>query len=128
MGPPSDEERQLLQRYMDAHARADAPAVVELLGDDVRFTMPPEEAAYEGREAVGAFFEELLGPDNLGEWRLVSTRANGQPAAANYLRRWGDTAYRAVTFDVLRIEDGVVVEITTFDASVFSAFGLPPTL
>jgi RNA polymerase sigma-70 factor, ECF subfamily len=128
VGPPSDEERELLQRYMDAHARADAAAVVELFGDDVRFSMPPEAAAYEGREAVAAFFNELFGPENLGDWRLVPTRANGQPAAANYLRRWGDATYRAVTFDVLRIEHGAVVEITTFDASVFTAFGLPPTL
>jgi hypothetical protein len=29
---------------------------------------------------------------------------------------------------VLRFEHGVVVEITTFDASVFSAFGLPAKL
>lgn len=128
VGPPSDEERELLQRYMDAHARADAAAVVELFGDDVRFSMPPEQAAYEGRVAVAGFFHELFGPENLGDWRLVPTRANRQPAAANYLRRWGDTTYRAVTFDVLRVEHGVVVEITTFDASVFSAFGLPPTL
>jgi RNA polymerase sigma-70 factor (ECF subfamily) len=128
VGPPSDEERVLLQRYMDAHARADAAAVVELFGDDVRFSMPPEQAAYEGRVAVAGFFHELFGPENLGDWRLVPTRANRQPAAANYLRRWGDTTYRAVTFDVLRVEHGVVVEITTFDASVFSSFGLPPTL
>jgi RNA polymerase sigma-70 factor (ECF subfamily) len=135
LGPPSDEERELLQRYMEAHARADAAAVVELLGEDVLFTMPTvvnelvqEQTRFDGRSAVGAFFHELLGGDNPGDWRLVPIRANGQPAAANYLRRWGDVSYRAITLDVLRIEHGVVVEITTFDASVFNAFGLPPTL
>ena len=30
--------------------------------------------------------------------------------------------------DVLRIEDGKIAEITTFDASLFAAFGLPETL
>jgi hypothetical protein len=29
---------------------------------------------------------------------------------------------------VLRIEDGKIAEITTFDASLFAAFGLPETL
>ncbi len=126
--PPSLEERELLQRYMDAHASADAAAVVELLGEDVRIAMPPDEAQYEGHEAVATFFRDLFGPNNPGDWRLVPTEANGQPAAANYVRQWGETTYRGITLDVLRIEGGAVVEITTFDASVFPAFGLPPTL
>src|SRR6266496_1821852 len=36
LAPPTQQERRLVQRYMDAHARADAAAVIELLGDDVR--------------------------------------------------------------------------------------------
>jgi ketosteroid isomerase-like protein len=35
---------------------------------------------------------------------------------------------RAFKLDVLRVEDGKIAEITTFDASLFPAFGLPPTL
>ncbi len=131
----SDRERALLQRYMDAHARADAAAVIDLLDEDVRFTMPTvvngevqEQTRFDGRPAVADFFRELLGPDGPGEWRLVPTRANHQPAAANYLRASGDATFRGVTLDVLRIEDGLVVDITTFDASVFPTFGLPPTL
>ena len=58
----------------------------------------------------------------------MPTWANRQPAAANYLRAWGESTYRGVTLDVLRVERGVVVAITTFDASVFPAFGLPATL
>ena len=49
------------------------------------------------------------------------------PTAASYCRRTGDTVYRAFKFDVLRIENGVIAEITTFGASMFEAFGLPPT-
>jgi hypothetical protein len=36
--------------------------------------------------------------------------------------------FRAFKFDVLRIEDGGIAEITTFNAELFPAFGLPPTL
>lgn len=125
---PSEEERALLQRYMDAHERADAAAVAELLREDVRLTMPPAPTWYEGREAVAAFFRETFGPDAVGHLRLVPTRANRQPAAANYLRRWGESEYQAVSLDVLRIEGGKLVEITTFVPELFPAFGLAATL
>jgi hypothetical protein len=64
----------------------------------------------------------------MGDWRLVPTRANRQPAAASYLRAPGDTVYRAFKLDVLRVEDGAIAEITTFSCDLFPAFGLPATL
>jgi hypothetical protein len=42
----SEQEQALLERYMAAHARADAGAVVELLPEDVRFTMPPQPTLF----------------------------------------------------------------------------------
>lgn len=42
--------------------------------------------------------------------------------------RPGDSTFRAFKFDVLRIENGAIAEITTFGAGLFPAFGLPPTL
>ena len=50
------------------------------------------------------------------------------PAAASYLRRPGDSEFRAFKLDVLRVEGGAVAEITTFGYSRFPAFGLPDTL
>jgi hypothetical protein len=46
--------------------------------------------------------------------------------AATYLRPPGDTEFRAFKLDVLRVEGGRIAEITTFDASLFPEFGLPP--
>ena len=126
--PPTVEEQQMLQRYMDAHARSDADAIIALLGPDVRFSMPPELARFEGRDAVADFFRDILGTASPGEWRLVPARANGQPAAANYIRRPGQTHFEAVTFDVLRFDAAGLVEITTFGADVFASFGLPSVL
>ena len=126
--PPTSEEQHLLQRYMDAHARADADAVIAFLGPDVRFSMPPELARFDGRPAVAGFFRDVLGADSPGEWRLVPTRANGHPAAANYVRRPGEPAFNAMTFDVLRFDHSTLIEITTFGADVFTSFGLPMTL
>jgi RNA polymerase sigma-70 factor (ECF subfamily) len=125
---PTEQERALLQRYMDAHARADTAAVVAMLREDVRFTMPPQPTCFQGRDAVAAFFVDAFGSSSAGEFRLVATSANRQPAAANYLKAWGDDEFRALSLDVLRIEDGQLVEITTFEPSLFPIFGLPPTL
>jgi RNA polymerase sigma-70 factor (ECF subfamily) len=125
--PPTEEETRLLQRYMDAHERADAGAIVAMLGDDVRFTMPPQES-FRGAAEVAAFFARLFGDENPGDWRLVATRANGQLAAANYVRMWGEQQYTAITIDVLRFDHGRLVGIATFGRDRFPAFGLPETL
>ena len=66
--------------------------------------------------------------DRDGDWRLLPTRANRMPTAASYLRRPGDTEFRAFKLDVLRIEDGAIAEITTFGPALFPHFGLPATL
>jgi hypothetical protein len=60
-----------------------------------------------------------------GDWLLLPTSANRMPTAASYLRRPGDTAYRAFKLDVLRIENDLIAEITTFGPELFEAFGLP---
>ena len=50
------------------------------------------------------------------------------PAAACYLREPGGTEFRAFKLDVLRVVDGKVAEVTTFDAALFSELGLPATV
>ncbi len=51
-----------------------------------------------------------------------------QPAAAIYLRAPGDPAFRPLVLEVLRLLDGQIAEIIDFEAGLFEAFGLPPTL
>ena len=63
-----------------------------------------------------------------GSWRLVATIANRMPTAASYLKVDGDDTYRAFKFDVLRVVDGRIAEITTFGPMLFAQFGLPETL
>ena len=123
---PTAAELDLLDRFIDAHERADAAAAAALAREDIRITMPPLPLVYDGLAAIRPLLEEgLTAP---GEWRLVPTRANRMPTAASYLRAHGDTEFRAFKFDVLRIEDGLIAEITTFGAGLFEAFGLPPKL
>jgi RNA polymerase sigma factor (sigma-70 family) len=98
-------------------------AAVALMREDIRITMPPHPFLYDGIEAI----RPLLGAGlhEHGEWRLIQTAANRMPAAASYLRAPGDTEFRAFKVDVLRVAGGKIAEVTTFDATLFEAFGLP---
>jgi RNA polymerase sigma-70 factor (ECF subfamily) len=122
---PSAEERALLDEFIDAHERCDAAAAIAIAARDLRITMPPRPMVFEGAEAIGPLLVRAL---QEGEWRLVPTYANRMPTAASYLRRPGDSEFRAFKFDVLRIADGRIAEITTFGPELFGLFGLPPTL
>jgi RNA polymerase sigma-70 factor (TIGR02960 family) len=124
----TESERALLAGFIDSHERGDAAAALAMIADDIRITMPPNPWLYEGRDAIAPLLEAALGPESLGEWRLLPTRANRQPAAASYLRAPGEGLFRAFKIDVLRVEQGRIAEITTFDNTLFEAFGLPLTL
>ena len=125
-GEPTDDERALLAGFIDAHERGDAAAAVAIAARDLRITMPPYPYVYDGIEVIGPLLERAF--EDGSEWRLLPTRANRMPTAASYQRLPGDTEFRPFKFDVLRIVDGRIAEITTFGPSLFPAFGLPPTL
>jgi len=127
-GAPSAAERGLLERFIDAHERCDAAAAVAIASEDIRISMPPDMLVFDGLVAITPLLERAFGEDRDGDWRLVPTQANRMPTAASYLRRPGDSEFRAFKFDILRIENGAIAEITTFGAGLFPAFGLPPTL
>jgi RNA polymerase sigma-70 factor (TIGR02960 family) len=128
-GEPSAREGELLARYVDAHDRADADALAALLGEEMRFTMPPNTLATDGRhDFVKMCRDAFVGPEAIGHFRLVATRANRQPAAAEYVRAPGEDVYKALGIDVLTIEDERIVAVTTFEAHLFGAFGLPAEL
>jgi RNA polymerase sigma-70 factor (ECF subfamily) len=120
-------ERALLEGFIESHMSGDAAAALALVREDIRVTMPPNPWLYEGRDAMAGLMARAT-DGGMGDWRLVPTSANRQPAAASYLRAPGDTVYRAFKLDVLRVQDGLIAEITTFDARLFPAFGLASTL
>ena len=126
---PTPPESALVQRYVDALERMDLDALRDMMAEDARFSMPPEAGVWTGRDAiVDAWVEGGLGNEEYRDFRCLVTRANRQPAVANYLRRPGDSEYRALAVDMLRVEDGRIAEIIAFTAEVFPALGLPPKL
>jgi RNA polymerase sigma-70 factor, ECF subfamily len=125
---PTDDQRELLRRYVDAHERADIDALAALLREDALLTMPPHPTWYAGRQAILIASEKGFMPE-FGELRSLVAGANLQPAAAHYLRAPGESEYQPLALDVLRVEGGRVAEIDSFVfAELFPAFGLPPKL
>jgi RNA polymerase sigma-70 factor, ECF subfamily len=127
---PTEEERSVLERLMDAHDRADVAAFTALLRADARQTMPPYPLWYDGREAVATVFARYIDPASPmypGQLRCVPTAANRLPAVAFYLRRAGDSRYRLLGLDVLEIQDGQVSRIISYGVDLLGAFGLPST-
>jgi len=126
--PPSAAEKEMLAAFIDAHERCDADAAMAAATQDLRITMPPAPMCFEGLDTILPSLRTAFGPERDGDWRLVPTAANRMPAAASYLRRPGDTVFRAFKLDVLRIEEDLIAEITTFGPSLFPAFGLPEVI
>jgi RNA polymerase sigma-70 factor (ECF subfamily) len=124
---PDSGQRRLLQRYIAVHEQADPEALIEMLREDVRLAISPQVGEWNGRSEVGDALRE--GMNSLGQWRLLPIMANGQPGAAGYLRRPGETAFLPFVLGVLCFEDGCLTDIAAFEQpSMFTAFGLPARL
>jgi RNA polymerase sigma-70 factor (ECF subfamily) len=124
---PDSGQRLLLERYIAAHEQADPEALIEMLRDDVRLAVSPQVGEWNGRPEVGDALRG--GMNSLGRWRLLPITANGQPGAAGYLRRPGETTFVPFVLAVLRFEHGRLADIAAFEQpSMFAAFGLPASL
>lgn len=126
--PNSASERSLVARFTNAFEGGDIDDVVALLTEDAWLTMPPTPVEYEGRAAIARFLSTVPAGGHLERFRLVPTRANGQPAFGCYLRDSHPIA-RAYGLMVLTLRGDHVTAITGFpDVGLFSHFSLPRTL
>ena len=85
--PPVTDPRvgEFLERYLRAWRLADIEGFVRLVAEDIRFSMPPLTAWFEGREAVAAFIEKVVfAPARPYGVHLEAGTCNGQPAFATY--------------------------------------------
>ncbi len=126
--PDSARERELVGHFATAVERGDTQAIVSLLTDDAWLTMPPEPYEYQGGEAIARFLEDRATRRG-ANYRLVPTRANGQPAFGCYLPDPHAPITRAYGVMVLTLTEDRVSAITWFgERGLFSHFGLPRTL
>ncbi len=123
--PAEPEARALLDRYIAAFENADAEALQRLLRTDATLELPPSPTWYTGGDAAA---HSVAGLGSPGDWRMVATSANGQPAAAAY-RRGGDGTYQAYGIVVLTATSTGIARIVVFaDPTLLAGFGLPSVL
>jgi RNA polymerase sigma-70 factor, ECF subfamily len=124
-GLGDSELRQIVNRFADAWERKDVDAVVAMLVEDARMSMPPWPSWYSGRDGVASFLRGW--PLSARKrWRILPTGANAQPAVAGYLWDEQASAYRAETIIVLTFQAARIEEITAFRSpELFPRFGLP---
>jgi hypothetical protein len=112
-------------KYVEASEAADFRVLESIIRADATFRMPPQPDTAAGREAMFKLWVEGgFGSERFGRLHCVVTHANLQPAVAAYVCQPGDSTWRALALDVLRIEDGLIAEIVTFSPDTFPLFGL----
>ena len=123
----SAEHAEVVARYLRAWHARDVPALVALLREDARMTMPPTPSWYLGRDGIGSYLSQLFSGPVGQNMRLVPTGANLQPALAVYAA--ADDGHRPFALKVLTVRDGLIAAVTGFvQPGLFARFGLPPQL
>ena len=128
--PADPELGELLHRYVQAWEAADIDGLIRLLKEDATFGMPPLPSWHRGPEAIRDFvLRHVLDGEASGRWKLLQTRASGQPAFGWYRRDEGLASHTAFAIQVVTIEAGLIADVTTFGfPSLFPFFGLPMML
>lgn len=130
LGEMDAARRDLVDRYCAAFENADIAALTSVLHDDIRLEMPPMPEWFAGRDDVLRFLAEraLAAP---GDVVMIPTRANAQPAVAEY-RRNADSIMEAHSIQVLTCRSragtpGIAAMTVFLDPTLFPTFGLPLT-
>jgi RNA polymerase sigma-70 factor (ECF subfamily) len=112
----------IVTRWTNAWQAGDVDAIVAMLADDARYSMPPLPQWYRGPDDIRAFL--VHGPLE-SRWRFLPTTANSQLAFGTYL--WDEAAGAFVPggLDVLTLREGRVAEVVAFLTADFTRFGLP---
>jgi len=125
--PDTAAEHRLVARFTDALERADLDALIDMLVTDVKLAMPPAMLEYRGIEAARRVLATVsFRPGR--SYRVVPTRANGQPAFGLYLADPRAGVHRAYCLLVVTAAGDQIAAITSFGADVMTRFALPRTL
>ena len=119
----TQEQKDLLAKYVEAFERYDVTALTRLLHDEVTMSMPPFELWLRGHESIASWF---LG-HGIGckGSRLVpvGTASGGLPAFAQY-RQGGEQPWALILLD---LDGGTIRNMTAFldVQTLFPRFGMP---
>jgi len=115
--PTEPAARALLDQYIAAFQNSDAASLERLLSRDATLEATPWRTWYAGRATCVPFLRRwVLGAP--GDWRMVPTMANGQPAAVGYAR---GRPYGVV---VLTVTGGRISRVVSFqEPALVARFG-----
>ena len=125
--PLDDEQRSLLDRYVEAFERYDMSALTALLRQDAKWSMPPYQLWLQTHDDIIGW---CLGPGiGCRGSRLIAIEANGSPAFAQY-KPSDDGGYEPWSLQVLDVSGDRIDGITFFldTPHLFPLFGLPDRL
>ncbi len=128
-GSLSEQDEDLLGRYVEAFQSYDMDALTSLIHEDATQSMPPYELWLRGRENI---FGWWVGPGAgcRGSRVIPTVSANGSPAFGQYKPSETGYGYDPWALQVLEVAEGQIVELTFFlgTETIFPLFGLPPRL
>jgi RNA polymerase sigma-70 factor (ECF subfamily) len=122
--PSAPQARALLDQYIAAFENADVAALERLLVRDATLEATPMRTWFAGRKTCVPFLRDrVLGSP--GDWRMLATSANGQPAAAAYTRDQHG-GYQPYGVLVLTVTDAGICRVSCFgDPRLVGLFGFP---
>ena len=125
--PESAAAQDLLARYIAAFETYDIDRLVEMFTAEAVWEMPPYTGWYQGPQAIITLIHRQCPAESAGDMRMIPLTANGQPAAAMYMRE-GDVhvPFQLHVLDVR--SDGVSHVVAFLDDTLFAKFGLPNAL
>lgn len=127
MPPDSAEAQDRLDRYIAAFETYDIDRLVELFTAEAIWEMPPYVGWYQGPQAIVTLIHQQCPAESAGDMRMLPLVANGQPAAAMYMRQ--GQVHVPFQLHVLDLTpDGVSHVVAFLDDSLFAKFGLPASL
>ena len=125
--PDSADVQDRLTRYIAAFEAYDVDRLAEMFTREAIWEMPPFVGWYQGPQAIAALIHQQCPAETPGDMRLIPLTANGQPAAAMYMR----DGERHLPFQLHVLDmgaDGVSHVVAFLDTTLFAKFGLPAHL
>ncbi|TMR10709.1 sigma-70 family RNA polymerase sigma factor [Nonomuraea turkmeniaca] len=123
LGEPG--QRDLARRYAAAWEAGDVDAIVAMLTEDAKYSMPPLTAWYQGHDGIRGFLAE--GPLT-SRWRFLPARANGQLGFGTYMWDERRAMYVPAGLDLIVVRGTRIAEVVSFQGADFGDFDLPPEL
>jgi RNA polymerase sigma-70 factor, ECF subfamily len=125
--PDSPDAQDQLRRYIAAFEAYDIDRLVDLFTSEAIWEMPPFVGWYQGPRAIITLIHQQCPADTPGDMRLIPLTANGQPAAAMYMREGaGHVPFQLHVLDMT--DDGISRVVAFLDTALFAKFGLPDRL